>query len=90
MAQYKPKDNVYVTLNGVNSSVKKAKIIYLHDDRYEREYSWPRGDYRYKIKVINGEEKNQYYSFISQVWLSETHSSATVKQTLKPKLKFEK
>ena len=39
MAKYKPKDNVYVTLNGVNPSVKKAKIIYLHDDRYEKEYS---------------------------------------------------
>ena len=66
MAKYKPKDNVYVTLNGVNPSVKKAKIIYLHDDRYEKEYSWPRGNYRYKIKVTNGEKM----SFIPEAWLS--------------------
>ena len=78
MAQYKPKDNVYVTLNGVNPSVKKAKIIYLHDDRYEQEYSWPRGDYRYKIKVNNGEEM----SFISEAWIFETYRAATAKRII--------
>ena len=66
MAQYKRNNIVYVTLNGINPSVKKAKIIYLHDDRYEKDYSWPRGDYRYKIKVINGEEM----SFIPEAWIS--------------------
>ena len=66
MAQYKPKNNVYVTLNGVNPSVKKATIIYLHNDRYEQEYSWPRGDYRYKIKVNNGEKM----AFIPEAWIS--------------------
>ena len=71
MAQYKPKDNVYVKLNGVNPSVKKAKIIYLHDDRYEKEYSWPRGDYRYKIKVNNGEEM----AFIPEAWISNKPNS---------------
>jgi hypothetical protein len=67
MAQYKPNNIVYVSLNGINPSVKKAKIIYLHDDRYEREYSWPRDDYRYKIKVINGKEM----SFIPEAWISD-------------------